>query len=305
MLGKNYIYKWYDLGDSVGKIKSFALQDNTKNASIRGGVFTFANSFWSIAGSRIAESRLFDFTGRVHDVNPATRELRREELSNVFKIESNFNDQRYFDLNWETKTGRRRTTKAMVFRPLEASNWLCNPVIDWNFQLYSPDPRVYDPLQQIRTWWLSQAWWTTLAFTIPSPFGNNSSSAWILTTNSWNRDAPCKITVDWFVVNPKIYIISNGVVKYFLEINKSTTRLVVDNTNTTAENSDERFVVTDNGANIKQFRLPWWGWPLFIPWNNSAQLWAQTSQVLVLATNYVTARNNTTVTVEYRNTFSY
>lgn len=123
--------------------------------------------------------------------------------------------------------------------------------------------------------------------------------------NSGNWDAPCKITVEGLVVNPKIYIINNGQIKYFLEIDKPTTNLVIDNTNTVAEKSDSRFVITDNGQNIKAFRKRGGGGPLFIPGNNSHNLGAEVSEILVLADNYVDARNYTTVTVEYRNTFSY
>ena len=302
MLGKNYNYRWYSLSDDVGKIKKMALQQVNKNPAIRWNAYSFANTHWSVIWPRLAESRLFSFEGRIHEIDPSIREQRRAELCRVFKIEWNTNNQLFYPLTRETKYGVTRTSNVMVYTPLQATNDVCNPVIDFNFELVSPDPRIYDPQQITVTGWIGQMWvwplWHILPYEESSTIG-----WWIECYHDGDRDAPVSIRVQGTVVNPKVFIIKNNQIKYQLKIKKTTTDLIIDNTNTVAINANDRFVLTDNGVSIREFRdINQWGTPLFIP--PTEFWWSPVSYVLVTADNYMEAKDSTVVTVSYRNTYS-
>jgi len=304
MLGKNYNYKWFDLSDLALSVKREALQDVVKDAAIRGNTFPFANSFGSSIGPRIAESRLFTFEGEIHEIDPGLREERWAELSSIFKIESNLSADRFFDLNWQTKFDDDRTSKAMVFSPLRATNDLCNPIIEFNFELVSNDPRVYDPNVITVVGGPAQIGWQTLAFTLPQWL---DSSSWFITcTHEGDWEAPCKIRVEGEAVNPKVLVFQNGELIHFFKLDTTTTDLIIDNTNTTGLTTNERFVVTDNGVSIKQFRRQQWGGgPLFIWAFDPTVPGSDESQVAVLIDNYAQNSGNVTVTIEYRNTYSH
>lgn len=306
MLGKNYTYRWYSLSDIVGKSKSFALQGLNKNAAIRGNTYAFANSFGSSIGPRLPESRLFSFTGRIHNVDEAYRERIRDELSSVFHIESDLNNSPVYDLTWDTKYGEPRTAKCSVYTPFQSDNEVRNPVIDYNFELVSSDPRIYDPREVVNVWWLAQMGAGTLWNILPIESGDDVFDNAVECVHNGDRTAPLSIRIEGTVVNPKIFIISGGYIVYSYKLDTTTTDLLIDNRNTTSLTSAERFIVTDNGIDVSQYRkIDGGGWPLYLP-GSGIQFWGtNTSYVAVLADNYIDAVGDTVVTVSYRHTYSH
>lgn len=305
MLWKNYKYRWYDISDTTWFIKKFAMQNITKNATVRWNTYSFANSFGSTIWPRLAESRLYSFEGRIHIIDKYLREKRWSELSSVFHIEWDINSNRFYDLEWDTKYDEPRVASCMVYTPLEWENEIDNPVIPFSFELVSPDPRIYDPRTVTVVWWLWQAGAWPLRHILPAEDADVFEDA-IACIHEWDRPAPMSIRVEWYVVNPKIFIIQDNEIKYFFKLETSTTDLFISNINTTSLSADERFVVTDNWLNVKAFRKQsnWW-WPLFIMPSLEQFWWTKTSYVLVMADNYWDAVDNTVVTVSYRHTYSY
>lgn len=307
MLGKNYSYKWYNLSDITGFSNKIWLQNVNKNATIRWNSYSFANSFGSTFWPRIAESRLFTITWTIFSANKAEREQKRQLLSNIFSIESNLSwlNQRFFPLTRQTKENQDRIVNAMVFSAINPTNWLDDPFINREVELIAQDPRVYDPTEIVVTGWPWQMWAWPLANILPEP-SIDTIVDWIVCTHTWDREAPTKIEVNWFCVNPKILVFQSWKLIHFFKIDGNTNNLIIDNTDTSSNNRDIRFVVTDNWVNIKAKRrkVGWW-WPLFIWAYNAENINNQDSIVVLLIDNYTENKDNVNVTIKYRNTYSY
>lgn len=305
MIGKNIKYRGFSIADAEFTINRFAMQDFTRSANIRWSQTPFANSFGALLWPRIAETRVFELSGRIHEVDPRIREAKYAELANLFHIESNlsWNVPNSFDLERETKDGKKRVASCIVFTPLEAENGLCDPIVERTVQLVSADPRIYDPLEVELTWWLAQAWWNVLSNNLANP--NDDNSDWsIIANHEWDREAPLRIRVQWECVNPRIMVVWEWKLLYYLRIDRTTTDLVVDTLNVVSNSNNDRFILTDNGINIKWSRKRdrWW-WPLFLGGKSITSPWSSVSRIYVLWENFST--NNCTVTVNYRHTYSF
>jgi hypothetical protein len=62
------------------------------------------------------------------------------------------------------------------------------------------------------------------------------------------------ISVVGTVVNPKIFIIQDNEIKYFIKIKKTCTDLFITNRDTVATDANDRFIVRDAGVNISSYR---------------------------------------------------
>jgi len=304
MLWTRYFYKWYSLTDEDGFITKIIVEDNEKKATIRSNTYAFANNFWSVAWPRLAESRLYSFEWYIMNLDSYIRETRRSELCRVFKIESNQNIERFFPLNRQTKFWEPRTAQAMVYDPLEATNEMCDPEIKFKFSLLAQDPRIYDPRPVTLTWWLWQYWAWPLWHILPYEEWWIMFSWWIECIHEWDRDAPMSIRIIWNVVNPKVLIIKDNQIMFHLKLQTTTTDLLIDNTNTSAIDTNERFIIKDWWNDVSNFvdindDIS----TVFIPWTE--YWWSKTSYVVVLADNYAEAKDSTSVIVSYRHTYSH
>ena len=307
MIGKNIKFNWFHLWDAEFYLTRVAMQDFTKNLTLRWQQSAFSNTFWSVIWPRIAETRILNLSGRIHEDDCAKREKKLSEIQKLFHIESNLSWKidNLFDLDWETKYWEKRTTKVVVYRQIQVENDIASPIVEWDVQLVAPDPRIYDPLLVKVSWWLTQAWWSLLA-NVQATSNDDTSNGPINCLHEWDWEAPMRVNVKWFCINPRIIVQWDNNLLYALRINGNTTNLIVDTINTSWTANWDRLLITDNWIDIKfkRYEQRWWWW-LFLWQNNITNSNSWISRVLVLANNYLDVKDDVTVDIEYRHTYSF
>jgi len=294
MIGKARQYKWLNFTDSVQVLQqhtswySYIIQDNVRNTPLRTETYDRANFHWWYSSETLAWARLFTFTWKVIGTNKSNRDTARSLLVNAIKPEWNPNIQNrwFYDLLRKTDWWEDRTCKAKVYSMPNPTNWLDSPFIDYTFDLYCENEKVYDPTTQIVTWWRWYFWWQTLRTRLPSYL--SWFNWYIPVTNNWDWYAPIKVQIVWQATNPQIINLTNGN-RY--RITWITTNMVLDNRNL-LNNPTETLIVTDNWQNIKALRHSWAD--IFLnPWLNN----------IVVLTDNIT--ETPTVYITYRHTFIF
>lgn len=294
MLGKNFKYKWIDFTDETQELSVInnwywiILQNNIKDVNLRTDIYNRANYHWSYSSETLSSWRLFTFTGKIVGTTKTQRYSAWNQLISAIQPENYpwvinrwfYNLERQND-NWDA-----RTVKAKVFQPPIPSNWLESTVIDFTFELYAENEKIYDPTTNTATGSIWYMGWMTLSTTLPQTF---TWYAWKITcNNSWNRAAPIKISVVWNVVNPKIFNITNWQ-KY--RITKTISNLIYDNRNLNNK-QNEILVVTDEGSDIRAYRNSWW----------LIYLEAWTNELIITADSFTWSP---VVTITWRDTYFY
>lgn len=259
MIWKERKYKWLDFTDSVqctsqqSNWYSYIFQDIVRNVPLRTEIYDRANFHWWYSSETLAWSRIFTFSWKVIWTNKDNRDTWRTLLVNQIKPEWNPNivNRWFYDLTWKTDWWDDRTCKAKVYSMPSPTNWLDSPIIDYNFELYCEDEKIYDPTIQSITWGRWFVWWITLP--IPLPTYLSWFSWYIPVTNNWNWYAPVKIQIVWQATNPQVINLTNSN-KY--RITWVTTNFVLDNRNL-LNDPTQSLVVTDNWVNIKSQRSSW------------------------------------------------
>lgn len=292
MIGKNFVYKWYDFSDEVQEIKLntewywVILQDVNRNLSLRTQTTDRANFHWWYASDTLAGARLYTFTGKIVGQSKALRDKGWQELMSVIKPEGNPNviNRWFYPLTFKDDWWKDLVAYCKVFSVPVASNELDNPVIDFTFELYSETERMYGVESKVVSGKKAFISWITLPTTLPTALWTYWGT--IIVENTGNWIAPCKIQVVWQASNLKLINTSNGN-KY--RLNWDTTNFVMDNRNLN-NNPLESLIVTDNGVNIKNRRNS--GADIFLePWIN---------HIAVLTSNIIDDPN---ITITFRDSY--
>jgi len=280
MIGKNFIYKWYDFSDEAQEIKLntewywIILQDVNRNLSLRTNTTDRANFHWWYASETLAWPRLYTITGKIVGQTKALRDKGWQELVTIIKPEGNPNivNRGFYPLQFKDDWWQDLVAYCKVYSMPNATNDLDNPVIDFTFELFSETERIYWTETKVVSGKKAFISWITLPTTLPTVLG----TYWwtIIVENKGNWIAPMKIQVVGKSTGLKLINTTNGN-KY--RLNWETSNFVIDNRNLN-NNPIENLIVTDNGVNIKSRRNS--GADIFLnPWiNHIAVLTSDTTE---------------------------
>ena len=290
MIWKARRYKGLDFTDSIQVASqvsnwfSYIIQNAEYWVNLRTQSTERANYHGWYSSNTLAWPRLFTFTWKVIGTKKQDRHNWLSLLTNAIKPEWNpdTTNRGFYDLQRQDDWWNERTCKAKVYSMVKPTNWLDDPIIEYNFELYSETEKVYSPTVQTITWNLASFGGMTLSTTLPTTSWNYTWA--IPLTNAGNRYAPLKIQIVWTCTNPQIINVTNGN-KY--RINWITTNLILDNRNLTNDPT-QLFIVSDSGTNIKSQRRSWAD--IFLdPWLNKIAI--ITDNPNETATVYITFRN--------------
>lgn len=207
MIWYDRTYKWNRFSDLIGSTSNLVLQDVERNVPLRTDIFNRANYHGTYSSNTLAWWRVFNFTGVIHGTR-AERDIARTNLVNLIQPEPNPSDSAFYDLTWKSDSDWDRQVKAKVFQVPFPTNWLCDPFIDFTFQLYSEWPEIYDPTAVETTGFT----WLITGFLIP--FTLPYTAWWLVNpitiTNTGNWTSGVILEVTGTITNPHIVNVTNG-----------------------------------------------------------------------------------------------
>jgi hypothetical protein len=278
----NFTYKWLSFGDSVARTNNFAIQNISYWLNLLTQIFEKTTGHGAYATNTLAGWRLITISWVVFGSSRADRRNAQQRLQWIilpeFYLESA--NRWFYEYTFENDDWNILKWQGRVYSDIRYEDSVDSPLINFSFDILAEDPSLKWYAQKNLNgfdWFIG---WTKLGVKLGVKL---DEVIWeLIVENLWNRNAVCRIQVNWTLVNPVIKNLTTGRSYWVL---KTTTDLVFDNT-------WENLVVTDEWVNVKWLRKPWSKLIYLDPWVNNIILLADNDYV-VSQVSFSILRNDT------------
>jgi hypothetical protein len=262
---KDITYKWTSL--ATNNVYNLVMNNDSKTARLRTDYNDLQNFHWTKSTRTLWTWRLFSFSWLIYWATYAERQIWIDKLNEIINPEwlPSESNKWFYELTWYDWNWNKFKCNAKVISMCNFTHQVNEPIINFDFELYSDLFRYYWYTdKEVTVTWTTNLYWTELPVIFPFEFSTIWNS--IQVVNSWNFIAPCEFRVVWYLENPVIVNNSTGT-SYRLDV--TTNDLIIDN-------RWDTLIVTDEWVDITKYRASWsksvflkpWLNNLFIFWDN-------------------------------------
>lgn len=247
MRAHEFTYKWLDFSDANWLVNNFAVSGINYWLALATQVFEKNTGHGAYSTNTLAWGRLITIFGTVFWSTRAERRNWQQRLQSIIMPEAYLNttNRGFYEFSFKKDSGEYVKGIAKVYSDIRYEDSIDSPIIPFSFDIFMEDPILKSLNQNTQSWF--DGYMGGFKFNTKFNVKMNDLIWEIQINNAWNWISPVRINVVWNVINPKIKNTTNGR-RYWLS--KETNNFIFDNT-------WEVPVVTDEGVNVKGFRVAW------------------------------------------------